>query len=285
MTPGLSLSRHWRSAVLLGAVALGVLAAPTLALGATRKVVLESQSATLEVRAPDGASASAVVIVTSDLDGWRGLTRALGDQLAGDGYAVIGLDARSYLLEATRRSGSVAPATVPEDYLVVLRLAHTWFPEAQQTFLIGVSEGAGLSILAATDRRVGAQLTGVVGIETSGSVPLRSPYWAWTSWITHRDVDSALVPIADFVAAVAPTPLSFIDSTHRAGPPDVEALFAHGGEPRRLAFLETQRTQLDDVRDELFAVLHACLDWSTRVATKESRVSAEPRVVRSGSTR
>ncbi|MEO8519763.1 MAG: AcvB/VirJ family lysyl-phosphatidylglycerol hydrolase [Acidobacteriota bacterium] len=257
------------------------------ALGESRRAVLHSQSTTIQVKVPGGLNRSAAVIVISGMDGWHGLTAAVGDQLSEDGYTVIGLDARSYLIEATRLSGSLTPAVLAEDLVMVLHLARGWFPEAQQTFLLGIFEGAGLSIVAAADRRVGAQLTGVLAIDTPGAVPLRSPFWAWTSWITHREVDGVSVPTAAYVAAVAPTPLSLIDRTYRSELPSdtVDTLFARGGEPRRLALVESRRPEFNDARDQLFGVLRSCLEWSTHVSPIEFGVTTRSRVAHSGGSR
>ncbi len=280
-------SYAWRCALILGVAGLAIVVSAQRAVGESRRVVLHSQSTTLQVDVPHGTRRSAVVIVISGLEGWRGLTAAVGDHLSEDGYAVIGLDARSYLIEATRLSGSLTPDVVAEDLLMVLRLAQRWLPEAQHTFLIGISEGAGLSIVGAADRRVGGQLTGVVAMDTPGTVPLRSPYWAWTSWITHREVDAARVPTAAYVAAVAPTPLSLIDSTYRSEPPAdaVDTLFARGGEPRRLALVASARPQFNDARDALFGILRSCLEWSAHVSPIESSVAAGSRVAHSGGNR
>lgn len=134
-----------------------MLASPTFAAGDTRQVVLSSQTASLRVQTP-AMSPSAAVLVASGAEGWRGLTRDIGDQVSADGYVVIGLDTRSYLMEATRRAGALSSVAVGEDYLAVLRHVHEWFPDIHHVFLLGVSEGGGLALVAAADPRVGAQL-------------------------------------------------------------------------------------------------------------------------------
>lgn len=160
----------------LGGACIGALAVPSFAFGDTRHVVLSSQTISLRVQTAPGASPSAAVVVASGIDGWRGLTSDVGERLSADGHAVIGLDTKNYLIEVTRRSGALAPAAVAEDYLAVLRRVHEWFPALQHVFLLGVSEGAGLVLVAGADPRVGGQLAGVVGVDTPSTVSLRSPY-------------------------------------------------------------------------------------------------------------
>lgn len=257
---------------LLGASCVAALASPTFAFGDTRHVVLSSQTASVRVQTPPGTSPSAAVVVASGVDGWRGLTSDVGDRLAADGYAVITVDTRSYLLEATRRSGALTPTAVREDYLAVLRYVHEWFPDLHRVFLLGVSEGGGLALVAAADPRVGAQLTGVVGVETPVAVSLRSPYWNWTSWITHKDAEDVSVAAVDYVAAVAPVPVALIYGTHDVGGPieTAQKIFDSGGEPRRLTVIGSERSLFDDVREPLFNALQDCLAWSTHVRQPSS---------------
>lgn len=262
---------------LLGAVCLAALASPTLAFADTRRVVLTEQTATVHVETPRGMSPVAAVVVASGTDGWRGLTSDIGDRLSADGYVVIGLDSRSYLIEATRRSGALSPAVVAEDYLVALRRVDEWFPALRRVFLLGVSQGAGIALVAAADVRVGAQLVGVVGLETPGTVSLRSPFWNWTSWVTHKDAEAVSVAAADYVSAVAPVPVAFICGTYdTAGPIEAaQTIFDRGGEPRRLAVIGTDRPLFNDAREPLFAELHKFFAWSVHV-TRPSSIQIAP---------
>jgi alpha-beta hydrolase superfamily lysophospholipase len=109
---------------LFAVVCAAALASPTFAGGDTRQVVLSSQTTSLRVQTPLATSPSAAVLVASGADGWRGLTSEVADRLSADGYAVIGLDTRRYLMEAIRRSGALPSAAVGEDYLAVLRRVH-----------------------------------------------------------------------------------------------------------------------------------------------------------------
>ena len=272
-----------------GVIGLSLLVSPAAARADARHVALPSQGTTLQVQTPVDRSPTAVIVVTSGTDGWRGLTRDVANHLTAEGYGVIGLDARSYLVEATRRSGSLTPATLQADYVVLLRVAHEWFPNVQHIFLVGVSEGAGLSLVAAADRRVSVQLTGMVGVETPATVSLRSPYWTWTSWVTHKDEDDVSARMVDYVAAVAPTPVSFIQRSHDAGAPleIAHEIFDHSGEPRRLDLIGSERPRYGDVHEQLFDTLRDCLQWSavvTRRAPNQS-VTAGPDLLTSRSTR
>ncbi len=261
----------------LAAVCVTVLASPTVAAGDTRQIVLSSQTASMRVQMPLGTRPLAAVLVASGANGWRGVTSEIGDQLSADGYVVIGLDTRSYLMEATRRSGALPSDAVGEDYLAVLRRVHEWFPDIHRVFLLGVAEGGGLALLAAADARVGGQLAGVVGVETPSTVSLRSPYWNWTSWITHKEADDVAVAAVDYVAAVAPVPVALIYGTHDIEPPidTAHQIFERAGEPRRLTIIGTERPLFHGARQSLFNAVRECLGWSMHLMQPSaSQVSA-----------
>jgi type IV secretory pathway VirJ component len=214
-----------------------------------------------------------VVVMSSGDAGWRGLAKDLGETLAERGYDVIGLDSKAYLTAGTRRSGSLTPDDVQEDYLRLVRIARQWFPD-RPVVLAGVSEGAGLSILAAADRRVAAGLAGVLGLGTPDAVTLGWHFWNWTVWVTHKEPDEPSVPTARYVAALAPTPVLLIHSTHDEYVPvgTAHGLFAHAREPRRLTVLEAHNHAFSDARAPMLASVLAGLRWF-----EESRLAAEAR--------
>ena len=270
------MSHSCRSSVPLCAIALTCLAVPAHAGWVSRQIDLSRQTATVRVDAPTDAPVRAVVVVTSTSDGWRGIAVALSDRLVVDGYAVVGLDAHSYLLEATRRGGGLAPSEVASDYRAVLQAAHQWFPAAEDLFLLGIADGGGLSLMAAADPTVGARLTGLVAAGIPSGVPLSAAYWNWTSWVTHRDLDEPTANSADYVAAVAPTPLSLIHAFEDPAMPldAVEALFASGGEPRRLDLIASERPMFGDASEQFFNTVHGCLHWSMRFSHHHAAASS-----------
>ena len=99
----------------------------------------------------------------------------------------------------------------------------------RKPILVGVSEGAGLSVLAATDPETKAVIGGVIGL---GLPDLNELGWRWKDsliYLTHRAPEraarSARPPM---VAAVAPLPLAIIQSTHDEFVPlaDTQRIFA-----------------------------------------------------------
>ena len=89
------------------------------------------------------------VIVSSGDGGWIHLGPHVADVLAANGFFVVGFDVKAYLESFTSGNVTLRPADEPRDYKVLADFAARG--ATQKPILIGVSEGAGLSVLAATD--------------------------------------------------------------------------------------------------------------------------------------
>lgn len=205
-----------------------------------------------------------VILASGDL-GWAGFVTDLADRLAAQGCDVVGLDTRAYVTAATRRSGALDPASVPDDFLALIDAADRWRP-CHPTLLVGISEGAGLSIVAAADARVGHRLSGVVGLGTSDTVTLGWHFWDWTTWVTHRNVDEPSVAIVPYLSAVS-VPVAFVHSTGDEFVPlnTVRELYTHTGPSRRLDVIAARNHQFSDARAAVTAKVVECLDWARGV--------------------
>src|SRR4030095_14884907 len=89
------------------------------------------------------------VVLSSGDGGWIHLAPHVADVLAAHGYFVVGFDARAYLSSFTDGRSGLRPNDVGADYLALTRFAAQG--SHARPILIGVSEGAGLSVLAACD--------------------------------------------------------------------------------------------------------------------------------------
>jgi alpha-beta hydrolase superfamily lysophospholipase len=247
---------------LIGAALFLILGAANLH-AESRDAVLSRDSLSVEIlhgRAP-GRSLGVLVMSSGDA-GWHGLAKDLGATLAGRGYDVIGVDSKAYLIAGTKRSGALTPDAVQEDYLRLVQTARNWFPD-RPVFLAGVSEGAGLSILAAASPRVAAEIAGVLGLGTPDTVTLGWHFWNWTVWVTHKEPDEPSVATAPYLAALAPTPVLLIHSTHDeyVAVDTARELFAHARDPRRLAVLDAPNHSFSDARAPLLAAVLEGLRW------------------------
>ena len=121
---------------------------------------------------PDGP----IAIVSSGDGGWMQLGPHVAETLAAHGYHVVGFDVRNYLASFTSSSSTLSPQNVASDYLDLINSNSAAGAAHRPVLLFGVSEGASLSVLAATDPRVRARLDGVVGLGLPDEAELGCPW-------------------------------------------------------------------------------------------------------------
>jgi alpha-beta hydrolase superfamily lysophospholipase len=175
------------------------------------------------------------VIVSSGDGGWMHLAPHVAEVLASCGYFVVGFDVKAYLSAFTAvDGGGVRRQDEPADYRALVDFAAR--RSSRRPILIGVSEGAGLSVLAASDPGVKLSVGGVVGL---GLPDVNELGWRWTDtliYLTHGIPHEPTFQTTKFIGGVAPLPVAMIHSTHDEFVPLREArqVFAAAEEPKRL---------------------------------------------------
>ena len=198
---------------------------------ATETVVLRGRPQVVHVYGDRGG---APVIVSSGDGGWIHLAPHVADTLAARGYFVVGFNVKTYLESFTADGHTLGVSDVPRDYQSLVEFAARGSPV--RPILIGVSEGAGLSVLAAADPGLKRRLGGVVAL----GLPDRNELgWRWKDsliYVTHGVPNEPTFSAGDLVGRLAPLPLAAIHSTSDEFVPesDVRKLMARAGEPKRL---------------------------------------------------
>ena len=101
-----------------------------------------------------GVTNARPVIVSSGDGGWIHLGPHVAQLLAAHGCFVVGFDVKAYLASFTSGKDTLRPEDEPGDYRVLVDFAARG--SIRKPVLVGTSEGAGLSVLAAADpRRIG----------------------------------------------------------------------------------------------------------------------------------
>jgi len=174
------------------------------------------------------------VIVSSGDGGWIHLAPHVAETLAARGFFVVGFNVKSYLESFTTDRQTLRVADVPGDYRSLVEFAGRGSPV--RPILIGVSEGAGLSVLAAADPALQPRLAGVVAL----GLPDRNELgWRWKDsliYVTHGVPDEPTFSTSAVVGRLTPVPLAAIHSTRDEFVPesDVRKLMAQASEPKRL---------------------------------------------------
>ncbi len=201
------------------------------------------------------------VIVSSGDGGWIHLGPHVAEVLSARGFYVIGFDVKGYLSSFTTEQSTLRREDEPADYRVLTELAAK--TTGKKPMLIGVSEGAGLSVLAATDPATKDGITGVVGL---GLPDLNELGWRWKDmmiYLTHRAPREPLFSAAAIIDRVAPLPLAVIHSSQDEFVPvaEVERVVAAAHEPKQLWIVTASNHRFSDNLDEFDRRLLEAIAW------------------------
>jgi len=201
------------------------------------------------------------VIVTSGDGGWMHLGPHVAEKLAASVFFVVGFDARAYLESFTSGSATVKPADEPRDYKVLADFAARG--TTQKPILIGVSEGAGLSVLAATDPATQASIAGVIGL---GLPDLNELGWRLKDmiiYITRGNPDEPMFSTQAIVNRVNPLPLAAIHSTKDEFVPlaEVQRVMAAAKAPKQLWIVKAADHRFSDNLEEFDRRLLEAIAW------------------------
>lgn len=207
--------------------------------GHTDAVIVRGRAQTLHIYGTRGSGDP--VIVSSGDGGWIHLASHTAEILAAAGFFVVGIDSREYLSKRSPDNSNGWVADVARDYRTIVDWVAT--NAGRKPVLIGVSEGAGLSVLVAGASEARASIAGVVVLGLPVAEPLT---WTWK----------------DAVGKVAPLPVAVIHPRRDeyVSLETAQALINLAGEPHRLwvvgasnhvfrgAMAELDRRLLDAIR-------------------------------------
>jgi hypothetical protein len=215
-----------------------------------------------------GVTNARPIIVSSGDGGWIHLGPHVARLLATHGYFVVGFDVRAYLTSFTSATATLEAGEEPSDFRSLSQYAARFV--RTKPILIGISEGAGLSVLAASDPLAQRSIAGVIAI----GLPDRNELgWRWRDsviYLTHGVPNEPTFSAAALVGKVSPLPLALLHSTHDEFVPLSEAqrLLGLGGEPRRMWVVPACDHRFSDNLSEFDQRLLEAIDW---VAQHEPR--------------
>ena len=249
---------HGCASALLLAAALGACTMPAATAPVPELLVIRGKTQTLRTYGVKGGNP---VIVSSGDGGWMHLGPHIAATLAARGFFVVGFDVRAYLAGFTSARASVRLEDVPGDYRLLVEAAGHGSPN--KPVLIGVSEGAGLSVLAAADPCIHALTAGVVGVGLPATNELG---WRWRDsivYLTHGVPNEPTFPTASIIGKVAPLPLALIRATRDefVTPEDTQELLTRAADPKRLWTVSASNHRFSDNLAEFDARLIEALAW------------------------
>lgn len=249
--------RRWICLVMLS-IACGLASDRTAHAQTTETIVIRGHSQSLHLY---GTRGGPPVIVSSGDGGWIHLGPHVAEVLAAQGFFVVGFDVRAYLESFTSGRVTLRPEDEPGDYKALADFAARG--TTRKPVLIGVSEGAGLSVLAATDPQTKRSIAGVVGL---GLPDLNELGWRWKDvliYVTHGVPREPSFSAAAIAERVAPTPLAAIHSTHDEFVPlsEVQRVFDAAGQPKRLWIVNASDHRFSDNLPEFDRRLVEAIAW------------------------
>lgn len=229
-------------AFLLAAVVCAIMASPVPA-QSTATITLRGHPQTVRLYGPRSGDP---VIVSSGDGGWMHLGPHVADVLAARGFFVVGFDVKAYLSSFTSGKTTVREQDEPGDYRALALFAAG--SGGKKPILAGVSEGAGLSVLAATDSGTQGLISGVIAL---GLPDINELGWRWTDaiiYVTHGVPNEPSFSTAGIIDRVAPVPLAAIHSTQDEFVPlaQFQRVFARAKDPKRAWIIKAADHRFSD---------------------------------------
>jgi type IV secretory pathway VirJ component len=201
-----------------------------------------------------------IILSSGDL-GWAGLVVYLAESLSARGYCIIGFNSKAYLSSFTAKDSTLNLRDVPGDFGVLIKLARA--SSSFKPTLAGISEGAGLSVLATTDASIKQNIQGILALGLPDQCELG---WKWQDsiiWVTKKAPNEPSFVVEDIIAKVSPAPLAEIHSTHDEFVPldKAKLMFAKAGEPKRMWVIEAANHRFSNNREELDRSIVEALEW------------------------
>jgi alpha-beta hydrolase superfamily lysophospholipase len=201
------------------------------------------------------------VIVSSGDGGWIHLGPHVAETLSARGFFVVGFDTRAYLESFTSGSTTLRIEDEPDDYRTLVDYAARGSP--QKPILIGVSEGAGLSVLAATNALTRQAIAGVIAL---GLPSVNELGWRWKDsliYLTHQVPNEPTFTSASVVSQLSPIPFAAIHSTRDefVSVNEVQKIFESAREPKTLAIIKAADHRFSGNLPEFHQRLLEAIDW------------------------
>jgi hypothetical protein len=208
-----------------------------------------------------GTAGNPTIILGSGDLGWSGLVVHVAEFLQKNNYYVIGFNSKAYLASFTTKDSALSPEDVPKDYLKLIEYAKR--SKAAPPILAGISEGAGLSVLAATDPQIKQTIRGLLALGLPDQNELGWKWRDFTIWVTKKIPNEPSFRVSGIINKVSPVPLAEIHSTHDEflSIEKAKDMIALAGEPKRMWTIEADNHRFSNARDELDRAVLEALAW------------------------
>jgi pimeloyl-ACP methyl ester carboxylesterase len=236
----------------------------------TRGVTLNGFPVTLHLVRPVVTALGRPLLIYATGDGgWRGKDLDLFRHLATFGYATAGFSAADYIKHLRGDQETTTPALLARDYAAIIEAAKNelTLPSTTPVILVGVSRGAGLSVVAAGQPEIQQLVNGVVVM----ALTKEEEHVRW-----RRRRQSTELEIYDYLPRLAELPVAVIQSTRDNYLPADQARSLFGADTDRRQFhaIDARNHSFAGARPLLYETLRSSLEWVVRIATPRSTEKA-----------
>ena len=213
-------------------------------------------------RGTTGPDRPLLVYTTGD-GGWHRKDLAAYHHLVSFGYPTVGFDARDYVTHLGAAEATTTPGRLAADYERIIETARSalQLPARYPVVLVGISRGAGLSVVAAGQRDLRPSIAGVLAVALTKEEEyvrdrrLRRP--------GRRAAPPQIVEVYDYLSLLADMPIAVVQST-RDGfltADRARALFGPDTPHRWFQPIEARNHSFGGARPELYDAMGRALTW------------------------
>jgi len=188
-------------------------------------------------------------------------------------YPIVGFDAHDYVTHLGRRT-ETTPARLASDYAHIIRMGKSalHLADDRPVVLVGVSRGAGLSVVAAGQRSLRPSIAGVLAV----ALTREEEYVMWFRRLRFSGSPPRtpqMVETYEYLRLLGSMPIAVIQSTHDNYLPadEARALFGPDTESRRFEPIESRNHSFSDARGALYEHMEAALEWIDRRVSVSSQ--------------
>jgi fermentation-respiration switch protein FrsA (DUF1100 family) len=246
----------------------GACAARTHAPAATpripeRTITLNGHGLRLHFANAGGPSLSPLLVYATGDGGWHRKDLDAYRHLVTSGNPIVGFDARDYVTHLGAPSATT-PERLAADYQQIITAAREALNLAadRSVVLVGVSRGAGLSVVAAGERELLPSIVGVMAV----ALTREEEYVRWYRRLRRRGSsleNLEMVALYEYLPRLADIPVAVIQSTrdHYLPAEEARTLFGPDSPHRWLQPIPAHNHSFGGARPALYRAMQAALDW------------------------
>jgi hypothetical protein len=200
-----------------------------------------------------------LVYATGD-GGWHRKDLAAYHHLVSLGYPTVGFDARDYVTHLGAAEATTTPRRLAADYERIIETARIalQLPAHYPVVLVGISRGAGLSVVAAGQHDLRPSISGVLAVALT-----KEEEYVKVRRVRGRAAPPEMVEVYDYLHRLADMPIAVVQST-RDGylPADrARALFGPDTPHRWFQPIDADNHSFGGARAELYDAMGRALLW------------------------